>query len=113
MYKNTWVPLYNLFHYSTVLAITWLKDGPQNCCIQTKIWVMFIIPCRKIVAEYYGFMLVICVSVPPSIVHLWYIHLFVFWFLDDNFSKCQWIFTKLGYMYVQCLGDLVCNGQTL
>ena len=84
VYKNTWVPLYNMFHYSTVLAIIWLKDGPQNCCIQTKIWVMFIIPCRKIVAGYYGFMLVICVSVCPlSICGMSVFLSFVFWMITS------------------------------
>ena len=31
----------NLFiavHYNMVLDITWFKDGPQKCCIQTKMY---------------------------------------------------------------------------
>ena len=44
------------------------------------------IPCHSIVAGYYGFMLDVRVSVRPS----------VFFFSDDNLSKHQWIFTKLG-----------------
>ena len=28
--------------------------------------------------------------------YLWYIHLSIVSFMDDNLSKCQWIFTKLG-----------------
>ena len=42
------------------------------------------IPHHRIVTGYYGF------SRPSSI------HAFVFLFLEDNLSKCQWIFTKLG-----------------
>ena len=49
------------------------------------------IPCHKIVAGYYGFMLDVRVSVRPSVVRL----SIRFSFLDDNFSKHQWIFTKL------------------
>ena len=29
-------------------------------------------------------------------INLSYVHPSIFWFLDDNLSKCQWIFTKLG-----------------
>ena len=41
---------------------------------------------HKIVVGYYGLTLAVPVSV----------HLSVFSFPDDNLSKCQWIFTKLG-----------------
>ena len=37
-------------------------------------------------------------SVCPSICLL-YIHPFVFSFLDDNLSECQWNFTKLGMCF--------------
>ena len=43
---------------------------------------------HTIVAEYYGFMLDVRVSVPQSYIR--------FLFPDDNLSKHQWIFTKLG-----------------
>ena len=52
----------------------------------------FFIPCHTIVVGYYGFMLVVSVSVRPL-----YIHPSVrFLFPDDNSSKHQWIFNKLG-----------------
>ena len=44
-----------------------------------------VIPRHKIVVGYYGITLAVLVSVRPSI----------FSFLNDNLSKCQWIFTKL------------------
>ena len=65
-------------------------------------------------AGYYGFMLVIHVSVCLSDLPLSEFSFLddVFSFLDDNLSKCQWIFTKL------CMGiDIVkiwfriANGQ--
>ena len=43
-------------------------------------------------AGYYSFMLVLHVFVRLC---LSVIHLSVFLFLDNNLSKCQWIFTKL------------------
>ena len=49
------------------------------------------IPRHTIVAGYYGFTLVVRVSVRPSVERL-----SVFSFPDDNLSECQWIFTKLG-----------------
>ena len=52
------------------------------------------IPHHTIVVGYYGFTLVlhvsVCLSPHPSVVHL-----SVVTFPDDNLSKCQWIFTKL------------------
>ena len=50
--------------------------------------VVIFIPRHTIVAGYYGFMLGVHESVRPS-VH-------PFSFPDDNLSKHQWIFTKLG-----------------
>ena len=47
------------------------------------------IPCHTIVAGYYGFTLDVCAG--PSVR---------FSFPDDNLSKRQWIFTKLG----MCIG---------
>ena len=47
-------------------------------------------------------------------VCLSYIHPSVFLFLDDNMSKCQWIFTKLG-IYID-IGEIwfgIANGQIL
>ena len=35
--RDTQQPLYNMIHYSMVLDIRRFKDGPQKCCIQTKI----------------------------------------------------------------------------
>ena len=58
------------------------------------------IPRHTIVAGYYGFALVIHVSV----------HLSVFSFSDDNLSECQWIFTKLSMcidIVEICLGLLM------
>ena len=46
------------------------------------------IPRHTVVAGYYGFTLVIRLSVRPLSVR--------FSFPDDNLSKQQWIFTKLG-----------------
>ena len=54
-------------------------------------------------ARYYGITLV---------VHLSVIHPSVLLFLDDNLSKSQWIFTKLGVCIVEiCFG--IANGQIL
>ena len=49
------------------------------------------IPRHLIAVGYFGITLVVCVSVHPS-----YIPQSVFLFPDDNLSKYQWIFTKLG-----------------
>ena len=50
-----------------------------------------------IVARYYSFMLDTCVSVRPSVIRPSVGHLSIrIWFLDDNLSKHQWIFIKLG-----------------
>ena len=51
----------------------------------------FVIPCCRIVAGYYSFMLDIRVSVHQSVIRLSICILF----LDDYLSKHQWIFTKL------------------
>ena len=51
------------------------------------VFIVLFIPCHTIEVEYYGFTLDVRVSVRPS-VH--------FSFPDDNLSKHQWIFTKLG-----------------
>ena len=53
-------------------------------------FVLFILR-HTIVAGYYGFTLVVRVSVHPL-----YVRPSVFLFPDDNLSKRQWIFTKLG-----------------
>ena len=53
---------------------------------------VFIIPRRIIVAGYYGFTLVIRVSVRPSVARTSVRCSFP----DDNLSNYQWIFTKLG-----------------
>ena len=49
------------------------------------------IPCHMIVAGYYRFTLEVRVSICQL-----YVRPSVFRFPDDNFSKHQWIFTKLG-----------------
>ena len=46
-------------------------------------------------AGYYGIMLIVGVSVRPSACRM-YVRPSVFLFPDDNLSKCQWTFTKLG-----------------
>ena len=62
---------------------------------------MLIIPCHTIVAGYYD-MLVFYVSVRLSI----------FLFLEDNLSKCQRIFTKLGmYIDIVKIWFWIANGQ--
>ena len=63
-----------------------------------------------IVAGYYGFTLDVYVYVRPSVVR----RSVCFSFLDDNLSKHQWIFTKLG----MCIDILdiwfgIANGQIL
>ena len=52
------------------------------------------IPRHMIMAEYYGFMLVIRVSIHPSYVHT--VLPSIFLFPGDSLSKFQWIFPKLG-----------------
>ena len=59
--------------------------------LQITACVLFI-PRHMIVVGYYGFMLDIRVSVHSSVVHL----SGCFSFPDENLSKRQWIFTKLG-----------------
>ena len=57
---------------------------------------------------YYGFTLVVCVSVRPSVsrTSVW------FSFPDDNLSKHQWIFTKLGmYIDIVAVWFGIANGQ--
>ena len=56
---------------------------------------------------YYGFMLDIRVS-----VHLSVVHPSVFLFPDDNLSKHQWIFTKLGMCIdIMVIWFAIANGQ--
>ena len=57
--------------------------------ISSRMGVFVIIPSHMIVVGYYGFTLDVRVSVRPSVIR----H---FSFLDDNLSKCQWMFMKLG-----------------
>ena len=64
----------------------------QVSYIQDNLNISFFIPCHTIVAGYYGFTLVVCESVRPSVVR----PSVCFSFPDDNLSKHQWIFTKLG-----------------
>ena len=60
--------------------------------------IFIIIPCQAIVAGYYDITLAVrvsvCLSVHPSVVCP-----SVYSFLDDNLSKCQWIFTRLGVCF--------------
>ena len=69
------------------------------------------IPRHTIVAGYYGFSLVVRESVRASVCPS-YIRLSVFSFLDDNLSKHQWIFTKLG-MFIDIVEIWfgIANGQ--
>ena len=53
------------------------------------------IPRHTIVAGYYGFTLDVRVSVLPSVSQS-YVRPSIISFPDDNLSKHQWIFTKLG-----------------
>ena len=68
-------------------SLTWIQTMWYHFCNHN----LFFIPRRTIVAGYYGFTLVVResvhLSVRPSVRFL---------FLDDNLSKHQWIFTKLG-----------------
>ena len=54
---------------------------------------------HDVVAGYYGIMLVARLYVRPSVVHP-SVRPSEFSFPNDNLSKCQWIFTKLGV----CIG---------
>ena len=56
----------------------------------TQTHIFFFVPCHTIVVGY-AFTLVVCVS-----VHLSYVCPSVFSFPDNNLSKFQWIFAKLG-----------------
>ena len=67
-----------------------------------------------IVWGYYGFTLDICVSVCPSVYPSVIGPSICFYFPDDNLSKRQWIFTKLG----MCIDIVeiwfgIANGQIL
>ena len=67
-----------------------------------------IIPRHIIVAGYYGFTLDIRVSVRPSVVR----PSINFFFPDDNLSKHQWIFTKLGMcIVIEEIWFGIANGQ--
>ena len=57
---------------------------------------LLFIPDHTIVAGYYGFTLDVCVSVHPSISRTSVRPSIRFSFPDDNLSKLQWVFTKLG-----------------
>ena len=57
-----------------------------------RLWSVIFIPRHTIVAGYYGFTLVVLVSVRPSFSR----PSVRFSFPDDNLSKYEWIFTKLG-----------------
>ena len=77
--------------YSNILIV--LAPKIKNCQIKNS---DIFIPRHTIVAGYYGFTLVIRVSGRLS-VHPSYVRPSVrFSFPDDNLSKHQWIFTKLG-----------------
>ena len=63
---------------------------------------VFILHHTKVVG-YYGFTLDVSVSVHPSVCIS---------FLDDNLSKRQWIFTKLGMcIYIVEIWFRIANGQ--
>ena len=67
-----------------------------------------------IVVGYYGITLAVHVSVCPLPVCRMSVHPPVFLFLDNNLSKCQWIFTNLGV----CIDTVeiwfgIVNGQIL
>ena len=75
------------------------------------------IPHHTIIMGYYSFMLEVCLSVRPSIVHpsahpLYTRPSVCISFPDDDLSKHQWIFTKLGMcidIVEICFG--IANGQ--
>ena len=100
------MPLFIVENNVTECVISWLSEIKQNH--NKLVWFTFLmlenkieatitqksfleacfllfIPCHTIVAGYYGFTLDVRVSVRPSVVRP-----------DDNLSKLQWIFTKLG-----------------
>ena len=99
-----------MIHYSTVLDIRRFKDGPKKCCIQTKIYRLY----RKmtIYSHFHTLPHDSCgvswyhIGCPPGV------HLSIFLFPDDNSSKYQWIFTKLG-MFFDILDTWlwIANGQ--
>ena len=75
---------------------------------------IFDIPHHTIVAGYYGFTLNVCVPVHPSYVHPFVLPSILILFPDDDLSKHQWIFTKLG----MCIDIVeiwfgIANGQIL
>ena len=78
-------------------------------CFRDLLFVFFI-PRHTIVAGYYGFTLVVRESVHPS-VGLTSVR---FSFPNDNLSKHQWIFTKLG-MHIDIVEIWfgIANGQIL
>ena len=41
IHSKTKNPLYNTVYYSIVLNIRQFKDGPQKCCIQTKMYRLY------------------------------------------------------------------------
>ena len=63
-------------------------------------WSSIIIPHHTIVAGYYGFTLDVRVSAYPSVSRTFICPSVRFSFPDDNLSKHQWIFTKLGLCIV-------------
>ena len=76
-------------------CISSLKTHSTKQVVAVDILNLFIIPHRTIVAGYCGFMLIVRVSLHPSIC-LSYVRPSVLSFPDNDLSKCQWIFTKLG-----------------
>ena len=82
---------YFLIYISALLSILYIELFSLLVIPKTLITSLFI-PRLTIVAGYYGFTLDVSASVLPSIVHL----SVRFSFPDDNLSKHQWIFTKLG-----------------
>ena len=75
-------------NYKCVILTFVLIFGSCDCGYPS----IIIIPHHTIVAGYYGFTLDVRVSVRRTYVH----PSGCFSFPDDNFSKHQWIFTKLG-----------------
>ena len=103
-------------HFFFPYLYIFYKSKAEFCCqtlTRERVLASFI-PRHTIVAGYYGFTLDVCVSVCPSVSRTSVRRSVCFSFPDDNLSKLQWIFTRLG----MCIDIVdiwfgIANGQIL